>query len=340
MPLINSKSNPIIRSIGIPRSLLYYRYGALWTAFFQELGYDVILSEPTDKALVEAGDALLVDESCLASKVFIGHVDSLIDRCDALFVPSYGNDDHRAGYCTKFQAQQDLVRNIFNDRDFILLTLRVNNAPDVKETKRAFIDLAQEMGHSPRDAHKAWKRAFQKQERALKQAATKQEKTIKLLDEYRSVVAKDKTGTEQEPLGILLVAHPYISHDDYLCGGILDTLKDLDVTVLFADETNRFHARKKSFEFSRTMPWIVNRELVGSILLLQDKVDGIILVSAFPCGPDSMTNDAIMRCIQGLPILNLMIDAQSGTAGVETRIESFVDILRFQKEGGYTHHGE
>ena len=28
-------------------------------------------------------------------------------------------------------------------------------------------------------------------------------------------------------------------------------------------------------------------------------VDGIVLVSAFPCGPDSMTDDAIVRCIQG-----------------------------------------
>ena len=28
---------------------------------------------------------------------------------------------------------------------------------------------------------------------------------------------------------------------------------------------------------------------------------------------------------------------QSGTAGVETRVESFVDILRFQQKGGYVH---
>ncbi len=71
--------------------------------------------------------------------------------------------------------------------------------------------------------------------------------------------------------------------------------------------------------------------------MLRDKIDGIVLVSAFPCGPDSMTDDAIMRCIEGVPILNLMIDAQSGTAGVQTRIESFVDILRFQQKGGYIH---
>ena len=35
---------------------------------------------------------------------------------------------------------------------------------------------------------------------------------------------------------------------------------------------------------------------------------------------------------KGIPILNLVLDSQSGAAGVETRLESFIDIIRF-KEG-------
>ena len=134
-----------------------------------------------------------------------------------------------------------------------------------------------------------------------------------------------------------MVAHPYISHDPYLSGAVIDSLEEMGATVVYADAMDHERAYKKSFEFSGTMPWLINRELIGSILLAQDRIDGIVLISAFPCGPDSMTDDAIMRCIQGTPILNLMIDAQSGTAGVETRVESFVDILRFQQKGGYTH---
>ena len=80
---------------------------------------------------------------------------------------------------------------------------------------------------------------------------------------------------------------------------------------------------------------MVNRELIGSILMLHDQVDGIVLMSAYPCGPDSMCDDAIERCIKGKPILTLTVDAQAGTAGVETRVESFVDILSYQKKGGY-----
>ena len=63
----------------------------------------------------------------------------------------------------------------------------------------------------------------------------------------------------------------------------------------------------------------------------KEKSDGIILVSAFPCGPDSMTNELLIRRLKGMPILPLVLDTQSGMAGVETRIESFLDIIRFQK---------
>lgn len=326
-----------LRTIGIPRSLLFYRYGVLWTTFFEALGYDVVLSDPTDKAIVEQGDNVSVDECCLASKAFMGHVLNLKDRCDAVFIPSFGNSDPRIGFCTKFQAQQDLVRNTFGKEGPIILTLRVEHASDKKQARKAFIDLAEQLGATPQAANRAWKVALGAYESDLRQKAANQEQMLRLLDEYRSIVARDTTGKEQAPLGILVVAHPYIAHDPYMSGAIIEALKEAGATVLFADETHRERTLKKSFEFSRTIPWVVSRELIGSILLLQDRIDGIVLVSAFPCGPDSMINDAIMRFIQGTPILNLMIDAQSGTAGIQTRIESFMDILRFQKQGGYTH---
>ena len=32
-----------------------------------------------------------IDECCLASKLYLGHAESLLDSCDALFVPSIDN---------------------------------------------------------------------------------------------------------------------------------------------------------------------------------------------------------------------------------------------------------
>jgi predicted nucleotide-binding protein (sugar kinase/HSP70/actin superfamily) len=33
-----------------------------------------------------------------------------------------------------------------------------------------------------------------------------------------------------------------------------------------------------------------------------------------------------------IPILQMTLDAQTGTAGVETRLESFIDILKMRRE--------
>lgn len=86
-----------IRRIGIPRALLYYRYGIAWRTFFTELGLEVVLDAPSDRGTLEVGDRLSVDECCLASKLFLGHVAALVDQgVDAVFVPSlmgYGRFD-------------------------------------------------------------------------------------------------------------------------------------------------------------------------------------------------------------------------------------------------------
>ena len=87
------------RRIGMPRALLHYRYGTLWTTFFEALGCDVVLSDPTDRSTVAHGDALSNDECCLASKIYLGHVASLVDSdaCDAVFVPASPTWDDGAG---------------------------------------------------------------------------------------------------------------------------------------------------------------------------------------------------------------------------------------------------
>lgn len=323
-----------VKRIGIPRALLFYRYEVLWTTFFEALGCTVVLSEPTTKNLVEAGDALSNDECCLASKVYMGHVAALIDTCDAIFVPSIHNVGRRRAFCTKFQALPDLVANTFNDQVHIVSCL-VNEVEEHLDMKAAFTNLAEQFGATKREAERIWKEAAHAQEQAQRQAALAQTQRLATLQSAR---AKSTTHTTPDtPLGILFAAHPYVAHDPYIGGVLVDLLERMNTVVAFTDAVDRERALLASFDFSETLPWIVNRELIGAITILNEHIDGIVLVSAFPCGPDSMTDDAILRCIQGKPILNLTIDAQSGSAGLETRIESFVDILRYQKKGGYVH---
>lgn len=310
-----------IHTVGIPRALLYWRYGSFWETFFTELGCEVVLSDASDRALALQGEALSIDECCLTSKMYMGHVANVRERCDAVFVPAYNNLGNCRSFCTKFQALPDLVDNTFHhELSLVTCYIEVNIAK--RDTHQAFEVLARRFGASASKAREAVKRAQEAQDKADKAAARAQEEAL------------EKATAETSPR-ILVLAHPYITHDPYLGAPVLDTLRACGAQVFLAENVNRKEAYKESESFSRTMPWQVNRELVGALLLLRNRIDGAVLVSAFPCGPDSMTSDCIMRCVTGFPILNLTIDAQSGTAGLETRIESFVDILKFQGKRGY-----
>ena len=131
-----------IRRIGLPRALLHYRYGALWETFFQELGYETIVSGPTTKAILEAGDRASIDEACLASKVYLGHVAQIADEVDAFFIPSLASVDHRKGFCTKFQSLPDMVDNTFRDQKLDIISLSIDDATDEKRTQTAYLDVA------------------------------------------------------------------------------------------------------------------------------------------------------------------------------------------------------
>ena len=324
-----------IKTIGIPAGLLSYRYGTLWKTFFEKLGFEVVSGSPTNRTVLDAGEAASVDEACLASKVYMGHVAGLADAADAVFVPSFESIDVRRGFCTKFQSLPDLVRNTFRNAGIDVVSIDIKDVTDRRKTRSAYLDLAERLGASPRHARKAYRQAVAAQAKRDACASERASETLSLMRRYREIAASDPSGSEEVPLLILMVAHPYIAHDRFISGDIIDALEEAGCVIVFADEFDRDRSLSLSFEFSETLPWIINRELAGASLALEDTVDGIVAVSAFPCGPDSMFNDALMRRIHGAPILNLIIDAQAGSAGMQTRIESFVDIIRFKGEGAY-----
>lgn len=335
------------RTIGIPKALLYYRYGVLWKTFFEELGLAVAVSPDTDRAMLEAGDAASIDECCLASKVYCGHVRWLIGACDAVFVPAFASGNPRCGFCTKYQSLPDMVRNAFRDQlaeaGCEVLSLFVPDASKPKKVREAYLGLAASLGATPRIAMRAYKRALQAQRAADGAKAQAQAESLRLIDQLKRVVAAGGDAgvpdieADRAPMPILVVAHPYVSHDAYVAGEVVRGIEEAGGFVLFADETDHRRACKRSFEFSDTLPWEMNRELVGSILELQGDVAGVVVLSAFPCGPDSLFADALVRGLRDVPILRLVLDAQSGSAGVQTRIESFMDILQYQAKGGYLH---
>ena len=302
-----------IGTVGLPRAMLYHRCGRLWECFFSELGIRTVISPQSNRALLEQGSALAIDESCLSFKLFLGHVEALIGKCDAIFIPRYSNYGRDTVFCTRFEGLYDQTRNIFRGSDQRFLSCNID-VQEGKTEESAFLSLGKELGFGVKETRSAWNTA------------------VKTFRQEQQALLKTQAEKLKKPgLKVLVAGHSYILSDAYVGRPIFQAMEQMDVIPLRGDLVDRAAALRMSARFSPTLRWITNRELIGSVLLQEKDVDGIILVSAFPCGPDAMVNDLLIRRLKDKPILNLVMDGQSGTVGMETRLESFVDILRFQK---------
>ena len=81
-------------------------------------------------------------------------------------------------------------------------------------------------------------------------------------------------------------------------------------------------------KISPKVHWTMNKELLASFMYYKDKVDGIILVTAFPCGPDSLTNEMILRKKGKSKVLLLTFEELSSDTALITRLESFLDMIK------------
>ena len=96
--------------VGIPRGLLYYQYYPMWRTFFDELGAEVVVSDPTNREAFTSGCSRMVEDICLPVKVYCGHVLSLSDKCDYMFIPSIISLEEKVHSCPKFIGLPDLVK--------------------------------------------------------------------------------------------------------------------------------------------------------------------------------------------------------------------------------------
>lgn len=296
------------KTIGIPRAFLYYRYKVLWENFFNYLGYKVIVSDITTKETIENGKKLSIDESCLSSKIYLGHVYNLKNKCDYILIPRVCDYGKNEKVCVKFNANYDIIKNIFKDTNIIEYNIeKTKHSPEYI----SLIKLGLKLNHNPIKVIISYIKANKKEKQEEAEKIKKQEQVLKS--------KKNK---------ILLVSHPYNIYDNYIGLPIIKILKQLNVEILYSDRVDKRLSKKYAKKLSPTLYWTYSKEIIGSIEHYKNSIAGIIFITSFPCGPDSLVNELLIRKLTDIPTLNLIIDEQTGATGIETRLESFIDIIK------------
>ena len=292
--------------IGIPRSLLYHHYHDVWDLFFTELGCEMFYSPKTTKSLLEKGKKHIVDESCLSMKIHMGHVDYLSGKCDYILVPYIDRYSKADSLCANFYGIYDLAKTIFPDR---IIHYHIDEKRN--DERKAYIEMARELGFSKTEAGLAY-------DKAKKNANSLQEKAME----------ENKKLLESEKIKVLLVGHLYNVYDDYVGNPIISYLNKNNVEVIFAHLND---AKPQEYKkISDSLYWKYNKKLFNGLVTYEKDVDGVILLTTFPCGPDSLVNELCLGKVTK-PTIQLIIDELNSGTGLETRLESFVDILEQRK---------
>lgn len=297
--------------IGIPRALLYYRYGVLWKSFFDSLGCNVVLSPETNRQIVELGTNNTIDECCLSYKIYVGHVLHLSKICDYILISrvcDYGKKDK---VCTRFNGTYDDIKHKIPTNQIIDYDIEYTK---LKFPIFGFIKIGLKFTKNiPQIIYSYYK------------AKNKQKK----YDINQANNEKNKLSKPNKK--ILILSHFYNIQDKFISKYITTYLETNNIIPIYSNKFDKKITKQFSEYFSNTIYWKYQKEMIGSLYYTKNMIDGIIFISTYPCGIDALVNNLVILKNKELPILNLVIDENITEVSLETKLESFIDIL---KQGG------
>ncbi|NLW07926.1 MAG: hypothetical protein GX039_08160, partial [Clostridia bacterium] len=273
-----------------------------------------------------------VADACIPIKLYHGHVMALKNKVDAIFIPRLVKLNRHDTFCPKFLGLPDMVRATLDDLP-PLLDLQINNSCSLLPYWTTCRGIAEILGFSRRQAWSAWLegRRHQKAYRKL------------LLEGYLPLQAMAKLqGQAVDPpqfpptnLNLAVLGYPYQVHDSYISLNIVGKLQKMAVNVWTMEMLTNAQLQKFKRYLTKRLFWHYSNLVLGATyhFLEQNNIDGIIHITAFGCGPDAMVDKFMELDIRQLskgrmPFMTICIDEQTGDAGVSTRLEAFVDMLR------------
>ncbi|NLY66042.1 MAG: hypothetical protein GX069_00620 [Tissierellia bacterium] len=326
--------------VGLPRGMFYFDYFSLWKSFFNNLGVEVLISPKTNKEILDRGVNACVDESCLPVKVFHGHVDYLKDKVDYIFIPKIISIHKREYNCPKHLGLPDMVKNSIKGLPEIIDT-EVNLRKSNKFLKKSIIETGRYFEKSDRKILNAFYDALKQYNNYLKMMTTGfisldvlgKNADMKVI---KNIIRKDNNRR------ILILGHSYNIYDQYINMELVKKLKDFKFDLITAEMIDEKKAREYAKKLPKRMFWTHGQRIIGAAyyLIEEKSISGIIYVSAFGCGLDSVFIDLIERKAKKakIPFTLLTIDEQTGEAGVNTRLEAFTDMLdwRLKDESNFS----
>ncbi len=308
------------RTIGMNRSFLVNTFFPLFNAYFKELGYRVVLSDKPDPAGVDQQNAAF----CFPVEIAHGMMANLLAKDpDILFMPhikGVPTDSENANSCTCVfvQGEPYYLRSTFEIGDKKILNPYLDLSRGIAPKASEFVKIARELGHSDSQGRAALQAGLTAQAEFKKQLQAKGAEILKELEE------------DPSSIGIVLFGRPYNAFVVEANKGIPAKFASRGFRVIPFD---MLPYEDQALDDAETMYWSMGRMILKAAKFARNhpKLFGTF-ISNFSCGPDSFVVGYFREEMGRKPSLTLELDSHTADAGLETRIEAFLDIVHYYRE--------
>lgn len=287
----------------------------------------MIVSPPTNKGILELGIQNCLTDICLPVKLACGHVAAIAPRVDYLFLPRILSVEKDAYTCPKIVAFPDMVRLNLPGLPQILDPV-VDLRKKAVSHEKQFRDIAETLGRLP-----ALKNATREALRAQKQWFMPEPPP----SSEASFLFRDFGSASWRGLRIAVLGHPYNLFDSFINFNLLERLSSVGIEILTLKHLDPAAIETEASRLAYPPYWTAAKELLAGarLFLNSGSVDGVIYLIAFECGPDALLRvliDSEARKRPEVAYMSLVLDEHTGEAGMNTRLEAFLDAISRRKK--------
>jgi predicted CoA-substrate-specific enzyme activase len=310
-PAAFTKKRPF--TVGAAKAFSVYTMWPFYSWFFHELGIEFVLSDAIDPE----GVARTEGQYCFPAEIAHGAVQDLVNRgMDYIFVPHFRDlesyeDDVHANFCPITQSLPYYIRKAYPEiADDKFLSPIVTFKFGREKAFESFREMGEFLGISARETRAAFDTACEKQQ--------------EFWTKYKKMgqEALENARRLDHPV-ITILGRPYNAFTRDANMGIPLKFASRGFSVIPFDMLPFEEA-----EIFDNMYWYYGQQDMKASVLLKDEPNIFVtFITNFSCAPDSFMLH-YMRWIMGTkPFLVLELDSHSADAGVDTRVEAFLDII-------------
>ena len=298
--------------VGIPLAFSVHSLWPLYAWFFHSLGIKAVASTQ----VVPEGIAKQESNYCFPAEIAHGAIQDVLDKgADYVFLPHFRDmptlEDVHACTCPLTQGLPFYARHAFGLHDHRMLRPLLSFGRGLEASRGAFEDVAEHLGFTRAEGSRAYDTGVEQYRRFL--AA------------YRVLGTKVLREVQENPdrVYVALCGRPYNAFTRDANMGIPRKFTSQGVTVIPFDMIYDPHA-----EIPPNNYWYYGQQNMKAVRQV-GAIDNLFLcwISNFSCAPDSFLLHYVRWLMGHKPYLVLEIDSHTADAGLDTRVEAFLDIV-------------